>query len=316
MKIVFFGSADFAIPSLDRLLDSPHEVLAVVTQPDRRKGRHLKISVTPVKKLASSKGIRIYQPRKVSDPVSFKYLKSLSCDLFVVISFGQILPGNILNIPRFYSINLHPSLLPKYRGAAPVNWAIINGETKTGLSIIKMNEKMDAGDIVLQRSIEIEKENTSEILNRRLSDLGAILLLDTIRFIEEDRVGFKKQDEKKATFAPKLKKEHGLIDWNKDARDIHNMVRGLVPWPGAFTFLNSKVLKIWKSEILPSHGKLEAGKIVEVQKESFLVACGKDVLVIKELQLEGGKRMDAGSFARGHNVQRDTFLGTQDKSLA
>lgn len=316
MKIVFFGSADFAVPSLERLLDSPHEVLTVVTQPDRKKGRHLKISTTPLKKLASSKCIRIYQPEKVSDPSSIKHLRSLSCDLFVVVSFGQILPANILGIPKHYCINLHPSLLPKYRGAAPVNWAIVNGETKTGLSIIKMNEKMDAGDIMLQKSIGIEKEDTSETLNRRLSNLGAILLLDAIRFIEEDRITFKKQDEKKATFAPRLKKEDGLIDWKKDAREIHNMVRGLVPWPGAFTFLNNKILKIWKSDILTSREKLEVGKIVEIQKESFLVACGNNLLIVKELQLEGGKRMDAGSFIRGHDVQKDKFLGKQDKNLA
>lgn len=316
MKIVFFGSSDFAVPSLEALLDSPHKILAVITQPDRKKGRHLKIKATPVKNASFSKGIKIYQPENIRDAAFLKRLKSFHADLFTAIAFGQILPKNVLNIPKLYSINLHASLLPKYRGAAPINRAVINGETKTGLSIIKMNERMDAGDIILQRILEIEREDTSATLNSRLSKLGAILLLDTIRFIGEDKISFKKQDEKKATFAPLLKKEDGLIDWQKPAGEIHNMVRGLVPWPGAFTFFNGKMLKIWKSDILPSHEKSEPGKIVDIQKEGFMVACGNGWLIVKELQLAGGKRMDAASFIRGHKIEKGAFLGKRDKNLA
>ncbi|UCD55233.1 MAG: methionyl-tRNA formyltransferase [Candidatus Omnitrophota bacterium] len=309
MKIVFFGSSDFAVPSLRNLLDSPHEVLAVVTQPDRKKGRHLKVSQTPVKKLSSKRGITIYQPENAKDTESLKYLESLRADLFVVVAFGQIFSKSVLNIPKIYSINLHASLLPKYRGAAPVSRAIMNGENRTGLSIIRMNERMDAGDIILQRPVGIEEKDTSETLNRKLSDLGGILLLDAIRFIEQDRITFKKQDEKKATFAPKLKKEDGLIDWKKDALKIHNMVRGLTPWPCAFTFLNDKMLKIRKTDVSPSPDKSEPGEILDIQKEGLIVACGKGLLIIKELQLEGAKMMDIASFVRGHKIEKGMFLG-------
>ncbi|MGB2706211.1 MAG: methionyl-tRNA formyltransferase, partial [Candidatus Omnitrophota bacterium] len=236
MKIVFFGSSEFAVPSLERLLESQHQVLAVVTQPDRKKGRRrLTISATPVKRAALARGLNILQTADLEETGTFKKLKSLKADLFVVVSFGQILTQRVLSIPKIYCINLHPSLLPKYRGAAPVNRAIMNGEKTTGLTIIKMNERMDAGDIILQRGIPIEREDDSETLNDKLSELGAVLLLDAIRFIEEDRIAFKKQNDKKTTLAPRLKKEDGIIDWEKDARQIHNRVRGTLPWPGAYT---------------------------------------------------------------------------------
>lgn len=317
MKIVFFGSSLFAVPSLKALLDSSHKVLAVSTQPDRAKGRNLKLSETPVKTLALSRGIKnIYQPEKISDKASIKYLKSLSADLFVVVAYGEILPKEILEVPKIYSINLHASLLPKYRGAAPINRAIINGETKTGFSIIKMNEKMDAGDILLKRSVEIEPDDTSLTLDRKLSELGGILILDAIRFIELDKVTFKKQDAKKVSFAPKLKKEDGLIDWKNPAAKIHNMVRGLVPWPCAYTFLDTKLLKVWKTEVLPSREKRQPGQVIDAGKNTILVSAGKDLLIIKELQLEGKNRMDAASFMRGHKIERGIFLGTEDKNLA
>ena len=313
MKIVFFGSAEFAVPSLERLLGSEHKVVEVVTQPDRKKGRHLKISATPVKGFASQKGVRIYQPENLKNPLSLKHLKSISADLFVVVAFGQILPEDVLKIPKLYSINLHASLLPKYRGAAPVARAIIHGEIKTGLTIIRMTDKMDAGDIMLQRKVEIDKEDTSETMDKKLSNLGTLLLLDAIRFIEKDKIKFEKQDKKKVTFAPKLKKEDGSIDWKKPASVIHNMVRGLRPWPCAFTFLDAKFLKIWKSEVLASREKKEPGEIVDIREENFFVSCGKDLLIVKELQLEAGKRMDVASFLRGHKLEKGTILGAEDK---
>lgn len=309
MKIVFFGSSDFAVPSLKRLLDSAHEVLAVVTRPDREKGRRLKVTPTPVKTIALKKGVSIYQPENVGEKESLECLKSLRADLFVVVAFGQILDKVVLDIPKLYSINLHASLLPKYRGAAPINRAVMNGERQTGLSIIRMNERMDAGDIILQRPAKIEKEDTSETLNRTLSNLGAILLLDAVRFIKRDKVTFKKQNEKKATLAPRLKKESGLINWENAALDIHNVVRGLIPWPCAYTFLNNKILKIWKSEVCSSRANPEPGVIIDVQKEGLMIACGKDILIIKELQAEGGRRMDTTSFARGHKIEKGMLLG-------
>lgn len=308
MKTVFFASSEFAVPSLKRLLNSSHEVSAVVTQPDREKGRHLRVQPTAVKKAVPS-GKAIYQPENLRDSSVRKYLRSLSADLFVVIAFGQILPKEILKIPKIYSINIHPSLLPKYRGAAPVNWAIINGEAETGLTVIRMNEKMDAGDIILQKAVKIENEDTSVILDRRLSELGSILLLDVLRFIKGDRVKFKKQDDKKATLAPMLKKEDGLIAWDRSADEIRNKIRGTVPWPGAFTVLNDKMLKVWKGDAVPLYEKVEPGKIFDIQKGAIPVACGKGALLIKELQLEGKKRMDAASFLRGHKLEKGMFLG-------
>ena len=309
MKIVFFGSSDFALPSFGRLIKSEHDVLACVTQPDRKKGRHFELTPTPVKAFASSNGIRVYQPGDVKDRAFLKSVKALRADLFVVVAYGGILPGEILNIPKIYAINLHPSLLPKYRGAAPVNWAVIKGETKTGLSVIRMNEKTDAGDIILQRKVDIAKDDNAVSLNGRLAELGSVLLLDAIRFIELNKVKFKKQEKKAKILAPKLNKEDGLIDWKRPAAEINNMVRGLLPWPSAYTFLDGKMLKIYRSEIVPSYEKFEPGQFVELRKNTFAVACGQGLLIINELQLEGGKRMDGMTFLRGHKLEKGTRLG-------
>ena len=306
MKIVFFGSSDFAVSSLKMFLDSEHEVLAVVTQPDRKKGRNLKVSATPVKDLAASKNVSVYQSENIGEESFLKRLKSFSADLFVVVAFGQILPGSVLGIPKRYSVNLHASLLPKYRGAAPINRAIINGETKTGLTIIRMNEQMDAGDVMLQRKIAIEREDTSESLKEKLSELGAILLLDAIRFIEEDRITFKKQDEKKATLAPKMKKEDGAIDWNVPAVEIQNRIRGVIPWPGAYTYIGDKRINIWKAKA--QDGTANPAEIVEVQTE-LIVGTKKGLLKVEEIQAEGKKRMGALEFLRGYQGlnKGDTF---------
>lgn len=304
MRIVFFGSSAFAVSSLERLLNSQHDVQAVVTQPDRKKGRNLKLTATPVKALAESKKIKIFQPQGIADPASIKHLKSFRADLFIVVAFGEILTGSVLEIPRLYSINLHASLLPKYRGAAPINWAIINGEKTTGLSIIRMNEKMDAGDIILQRKIEIEKGDTSETLGGKLADLGAILLLDAIRFIEQDKIEFKKQDEKNITFAPKLKKDDGFIDWTKSAAEIHNKVRGTIPWPGAYTYFNDKKISIWKAQVLD--GKANPGEVAEAEKK-LIVGTGGGLLQIDKIQIEGKKPMETSDFLRG---QRELKKGS------
>lgn len=296
MKIIFFGSSEFAVPSLERLMESPHQILAVVTQPDRKKGRHLAVSATHVKRTTLSKGLDIIQTANLEEE-AFKKLKSLKADLFVVVSFGQILTQKVLSVPKIYSINLHASLLPKYRGAAPVNRALINGETKTGLTIIKMNEKMDAGDIILQRGVPIEKEDTSETLNGRLSDLGAILLLDAIRFIGENRISFKKQNEKMATNAPKLKKEDGLIDWNQDALNIHNRVRGTLPWPGAYTYFEKAKINIWKTSI--EEGRANPGEIAEAEK-GLIVGTKKGLIKVEEIQVQGKRRMNSAEFLRGY----------------
>ena len=309
MKIVFFGSSEIAVPSLARLIESPHDILAVVTRPDRAKGRSLKPEPTPVKKKALSKHLNVYQPENLPDAPAREYLTSLSPDLFVVVSFGEILPESILAIPELYSVNLHPSLLPKYRGAAPINWAIINGDTETGLTVIRMNEKMDAGDIMMQRKVEIRKEDTSQTLSERLSELGAVLLMDTVRFLEAGQVKFKKQNDKAATSARLLSKEDGLIDWQRSASEIHNLARGLVPWPCAYTYLEGKMLKIWKTEVVSPGKNPNPGSVVELHEGKVVVACGKNLLAITELQLEGKKKMDAASFLRGYKLEVGTVLG-------
>jgi len=306
MNIVFFGTSEFAIEPFEALIASRHKVLALVTQPDRERGRNLKLSPPATKVLALSKGIPVYQPEDASSIDAVNYLKGLRADLFVVISFGQILRQNILSIPKICAINLHGSLLPKYRGAAPTNWAIINGEILSGITVIKMNEKMDEGDIILKREIAIEPEDTNITLSEKLSSLGAKALLEAIDLIEKDAVVPARQVAGEATYAPKLKKEDGLIDWNEPAAVIHNKVRGLIPWPGAYTHYSGKILKILKTEILDaSRDDLETGVVADIIKDKgIVVRTGSGDLVIKYLQLEGKKDMDADAFVRGHKIAR------------
>lgn len=306
MNIVFFGTSRFAVPALKGLIASKYKISAVVTQPDRKKGRHLKLSIPAIKDVALKNNIRILQLETL-DQGFIGELKTLKPDLFIVIAFGHILKKEILNIPRLYSINLHASLLPKYRGAAPINWAIIKGETKTGLTIIRMNEGMDEGDIISSKAVDILPEDTSLSLSEKLSQIGADLLLGTLEHIERKKEKFIKQDSKKATYARKLSKEDGLIDWRKDAKEIHNIVRGLIPWPGAYTILNKKILKIWKTQILDEDISKPA-KIVKAKGDLLIVGTGRGLIRLLEVQLEAGKKMDVASFLRGHRINEgETF---------
>ncbi|MCK4463121.1 MAG: methionyl-tRNA formyltransferase [Candidatus Omnitrophica bacterium] len=300
MNVVFFGTSKFAVPSLKKFISSNHRILAVITQPDRRKGRHLKLSISPVKEVAAKFKLKILQPEKF-DEAFINKLKSLNPDIFIVIAFGHILKKEVFEIPSFYSVNLHASLLPKYRGAAPINWAIMNGETKTGVTIIKMNEMMDKGDIILQREVDINPDDTSFILGKKLSQIGADSLLRTLEDIENNKENFIKQNSRRATYARKLKKEDGLIDWKKTATEIHDKVRGLISWPGAYTIFNRKILKIWKTQVLKEKtGK--PGEIIRAEGDSLIVGTAKGQLKILELQLEASKRMDVASFLRGHKI--------------
>ncbi len=312
MKIVFFGTSEFAIPSLKGLIASGHKVLTVVTQPDRKKGRRLLLSPPPVKVLAKSSGIPVYQPEDASSDESAVLLKGLAPDILVVISFGQILKKEVLDIPRLYPLNLHGSLLPKYRGAAPTNWAIINGEKMSGVTIIKMNERMDEGDIALKREVKIDEEDTNITLNEKLAEIGAKALMEYIALIEENKTPvFVKQEDDAITYAPKLRKEDGLIDWSQGASMIRNKVRGFLPWPGAYTYFNGKTLKILSSEVARSSPGLnaEAGEVVEFVKGNGLsVRTGSEDLVIRYLQLEGKKALDADSFLRGHKIEKGFFF--------
>ena len=309
MKIVFFGSSGFAVPILEGLVKS-EDVILVVTQPDREKGRSLKIAPTPVKSKAETLGIKTFQPAKVNSKESIEFLKKFNADLFVVVSFGQILSKTVLDLPELHCLNIHASLLPKYRGAAPINWAIASGEKETGVTIMEMNEKMDEGDIALKEIVAISEADNAVTLSEKLSQKGTGLLLDVIRLIKDNGIEFSGQDHSKATYAPKLKKEDGLIDWGKSADEINNKIRAFAPWPGCFTCLDKKMLKMWKA--MPVHlsgdpdgspdrwTKGKPGTILEADRNGIFVKTGKGVLSIQELQLEGSRRMTAEEFLAGH----------------
>jgi len=298
MKIVFFGSSGFAVTILEELARK-EDIRLVVTQPDRQKGRALKITPTPVKSKAETLGIKTFQPSRINTEESVIFLKNFNADLFVVVSFGQILSKAVLDLPKLHSINIHASLLPKYRGAAPINWAIANGEKETGVTVMKMNEKMDEGDIILKEAVSVSEEDDAVTLSEKLSGKGAKLLLDAIRLIRNNEAEFMPQDYSKATYAPKLKKEDGLIDWKKSAGEINNRMRAFAPWPGCFTCLGDKTLKIWKAKPVVYMPGVP-GEILEINKNGILVKTGKDALKVEELQLEGSRRMTAEEFIAGH----------------
>ena len=247
MDIVFFGSGKFAVKSLEALVAAGHKVKLVVTQPDRPKGRHLNLLPTEVKARAQKLKLTIYQPQNPNSEEALNYLQQFSADLFIVIAYGHILKKSALSLPKLYPLNVHASLLPKYRGAAPINWAIINSEKESGISIIKMNETVDTGDLLLQKKLAIEQSDNADILEVKLEELSALSLIEALDLITKDMAKFTKQDDSLASFAPKLEKHHGLIEWNKNAQDIVNQIRGLIPWPGAWTYYQGKILKIYKA---------------------------------------------------------------------
>ena len=308
MKIVFFGTSEFAIPALKALIGSKHEVACVVTQPDSKKGRTLKLSPSPVKVFAAIRSIPVYQPVDASSPESAEYLKGLNADLFVVISFGQILKDNILSIPNIFAVNVHGSLLPKYRGAAPTNRVIIDGESSTGVTVIKINARMDEGDIIIKEVVEIGRDDTNITLSEKLSELGASALMKAIDLIEAkgNSLSLTRQDPSLVTYARKLKKSDGLINWNEPAEVIHNKVRGLLPWPGAYTGYDGKMLKILKTELVSdifpdrAPGEVAAASAID----GIIVHTGSGAISIRYLQPEGKKDMDSGSFLLGHRIKK------------
>ncbi|MBK7378054.1 MAG: methionyl-tRNA formyltransferase [Ignavibacteriales bacterium] len=297
MRIVFLGTPDFAIPSIKILLDNHHQIPAIVTTPDKERGRGQKISFTPVKQFAMDHNISVYQPEKLKGNQEFvEQMKSLNLDLFVVVAF-RILPKEIFEIPKFGSFNLHGSYLPKYRGAAPIQWALINGDTETGLTTFKLAEKVDTGNIYLQEKILISADDNFESLHDRMSLLGAELVLKTIQLIESGNFQLKNQDDLLASPAPKITKEICRIDWHKSAKDIHNLIRGLSPYPAAFFTFNNKVFKIFKTEIV-SNLNLSPFQIHQTRTE-LIIGCGNNAVRILEIQLEGKRRMSIDEFLRG-----------------
>jgi methionyl-tRNA formyltransferase len=283
-----------------------------VTQPDRARGRSLKVSPPVTKVFAATHGIPVHQPHDASSAESVEYLKRIGADLFVVIAFGQILKKDVLLIPRHCAINLHGSLLPKYRGAAPTNWAIINGEVSSGVTVIRLSEKMDEGDIIIKRESGIGLEDTNITLNERLSSLGAKAVMEAVELIDKGEAVFTKQDEAHVTHAPKLKKEDGLIDWRQSAVAIHNKVRGLLPWPGAYTYIRGKAVKILRTEI-SGHAiapMSDPGEIIDtLGNKMIIVKTGSGAIAITHLQLEGKKPMDAAAFMRGQRLASGHVMG-------
>ena len=297
MKIVFMGTPDFAIPSLKILIQNNHSILAVVTTPDKERGRGQKITFTAVKQFAIENNIPVYQPEKLKGNFEFvEQMKSLQPDLFVVVAF-RILPKEVFDIPKFGSFNLHGSYLPKYRGAAPIQWALINGDTETGLTTFKLAEKVDTGNIYLQEKVKINSDDNFETLHDRMSELGAKIVLNTVYLIESENYELKKQDDSLASPAPKITKEICLIDWNKSAEEVHNLIRGLSPYPAAFFNHNNKVIKIFKTEIVKDI-KLIPSEFHQTKTE-LIIGCGKDAIRILEIQQEGKKRMTIEEFLRG-----------------
>ncbi|VAX37978.1 Methionyl-tRNA formyltransferase [hydrothermal vent metagenome] len=304
MKIIFFGSDDFAATHLEKLIPSPYEVMACITQPDRPKNRGMKVIMSSIKILAQENNIPVFQPDNIKCTEFIEQLNQLQADLFVVIAYGRILPAEVLDIPKLYAINVHGSLLPKYRGAAPINWAMINGDTETGLTIIQMNTGMDSGNILAAKKIAILPEDNSAILRIRMMQEGAKFLLETIDNIVGVPLAGVQQDKSQITYAPKLNKKLGYIDWHKSAEEIHNLVRGLQPWPGAYIFYKDKQLKIFSTAIIPHDDhSAKLGEVIEINKQGFVVVAGKNVLLVKDVQLSGSKRMDAASFVRGHQLE-------------
>ncbi len=307
MKIVFMGTPDFAVPCLRVLAESEHEVAAVFTQPDKPKGRGYKMIPTPVKAAAEEYGIAVYQPlslRKGEDAEkSMGILHNIAPDLIVVTAYGQILPKEILELPKYGCINIHASLLPKYRGAAPINWVLLNGEKVTGVTSMQMSEGLDTGDMLIKKSTEIGENETYSELYGRLAAMGGEVLAETLKAVEEGSLSPEKQDDSLSCYSPMITKDMSSLDFTKSAEEIHNTIRGV----SGFTMMNGKRLKVFSSEISHNIAMGEAGTIVDADK--FAVSCGDGVVLLTEIQLEGAKRMKTADFLRGRKLEKGLKLG-------
>ena len=305
MKIIYMGTPDFAVEALEALASSRHEVTAVFTQPDKPKGRGKAMQFTPVKEVALRENIPVYQPKKVRDPEVIQKIRELAPDVLVVVAFGQIIPQEILDIAPYGCINVHGSLLPKYRGAAPIQWAVIDGEKESGVTTMQM----DTGDMLLKTVVPLDEKETGGSLFDKLSKAGADLLLETLDALENGTVTPQKQGESPTAYAKMLTKDMGAIDWNRPAKELERLIRGLNPWPSAYTKLNGKTLKIWAADVCGQTGeKAQPGAVLKAEKDEFLIQTGEKILSVKELQLEGKKRMDTAAFLRGCHLEKGMIL--------
>lgn len=313
MKLVYMGTPDFAVMPLRALVEAGYPIEAVITQPDKPKGRGKAMQPTPVKEEALKHGLAVYQPQKVRNPEFIKILEQIAPDIIIVAAFGQIIPAQILDLPRFGCINIHASLLPKYRGAAPIQQAVIDGEKESGVTIMKMGTGLDTGDMIAKTVVPLDKEETGGSLFDKLAKAGAALLTETLPSIFDGTAVYEKQPEESPTpYAAMITKQMGLMDFHRDAAALERLVRGLDPWPSAYTYLDGKVLKVWKSQVREEESGSTPGTVLATDREGIHVACEKGILVLTEVQLAGKKRMSADAFLRGYSIKEGTVLGTSE----
>ena len=307
MRIVFMGTPDFSVPTLEQLIRN-HQVVGVVTQPDKRKGRGKAMAFPPVKEKALEYDIPVYQPVKVREPEFIEELKKMNPDIFVVVAFGQILTEEILNLPPYGCVNVHASLLPKYRGAAPIQWAVIDGEKETGVTTMYMAKGLDTGDMLDKVVVPIDPKETGESLHDKLSEAGGRLILETLTKLENGTAVRIPQNDAESCYAKMLTKELGEIDWNQSAAAIERLIRGLNSWPSAYTHLDGKTLKIWDADVEEGQADVAVGTVTEVKKDCFYVQTGDGRLKINEIQLQGKKRMAVQAFLLGYKIEKGTVL--------
>lgn len=310
MKVIFMGTPDFSVGTLEALIEAGHEVALVVTQPDKPKGRGGKMQYTPVKEVAVAHNIPVYQPKRIREPECIEELRKYNADIMVVIAFGQILPKEILEMTPYGCVNVHASLLPSYRGAAPIQWAVINGEKVSGVTTMQMNEGLDTGDMLLKVEIPLDEKETGGSLHDKLAEVGARLCVETLDALKAGTVTPEKQGDSPTAYAKMLDKHMGKIDWKMSAKEIERLIRGLNPWPSAYTRWNEndKGMKIWEAEVAEGQTDKAAGTVVEVAKDGFFVQTGDGLLKITALQIPGKKRMDAAAFLRGYQMETGTVL--------
>jgi methionyl-tRNA formyltransferase len=310
MRLVFLGTPAFAVPTLLRMAESGHQVLAVVTQPDRPRGRGQHPSPPPVKEAAARMGLPVYQPERIRLPEAVEFLRALAAEAMVVVGYGQIIPQSVIDLAPLGIVNVHASLLPKYRGAGPVQWAILNGETRTGVTTMRIDAGLDTGDMLLQTETEIGPDENAVELAQRLAAMGAELLVETLAGLAAGSIVPQKQDSSQATWARLLKKEDGLIDWSQPAQSIHNRVRGLQPWPGAYTTFRGQTLHVWKTRVHTSVDTADRSVCATFRSlKPLVVSCGSSALELLEVQIEGRKRISAADFANGQRLAENEDIG-------
>lgn len=308
MRVIFMGTPDFSVKTLEEIINAGHEVVLVVSQPDKAVGRSKALKYTPVKECALKHGIEVFQPQKIRAAESVDYLRKYNADIMIVEAFGQIISKEILDMPRFGCVNVHASLLPKYRGASPIQWAVLNGDSVTGVTIMRMDEGIDTGDMILTKEVVIDAEETGGSLFEKLSEEGAHLCVKAMELIQNGTAVYTPQDCSKATHTAKIKKEMGNIDWSKDVQEIERLIRGLNPWPSAYTRLEGKNLKLWKAKVVSHEVSAAPGCVLKASKGTLQVQAGNGVLEFLEVQLEGKKRMITEDFLRGCQIKEGSFL--------